>query len=170
MIRWSIFVIVLFLSSCGYKPTYNYTKDILGDRIYVDVDISLNDPQNSVLITDSLNEAVISKFRSILTHNQNQADSKLLVKLNSISFTPIQYDSSGYVIAYKSIVGLRINFTDKFDKLYTIHSTGNYDFSIEANSIISDNKRFEAIKFAALKAMDEFISKISIRGLQNANK
>ncbi|HIO91009.1 MAG TPA: hypothetical protein EYG69_04475 [Campylobacterales bacterium] len=160
---WLILITVLFLSSCGYKPTHIYTKNVLGDKIYVDVEISLSDPQNSVLITDSINEAVISKFRSSLV-SENRADFKLKVSLNSIGFTPIQYDDDGYVISYKSVVSLKINYIDRFSKTQTITSSGDYDFSIEANSIISDNKRFEAIKFAALKAIDQFISKISVRG------
>jgi len=160
---WFVFIIVILLTSCGYKPTSIYTKNLLGDKIYVDVAISLNDPANSVLITDSINEAVISKFRSSLV-SKYEADSKMFVNLRSINFTPIQYDDDGYVIAYKSIVSLQIRYIDRFKKEKTILSSGDYDFSIEANSIISDNKRFEAIKFAALKAIDQFISKISVKG------
>lgn len=160
---WFILITVLIFNSCGYKPTHIYTKEVLGDKIFVDVAISLNDPANSVLITDSINEAVISKFRSSLV-TEAKADSKLYVKLNSINFIPIQYDDDGYVVSYKSVVNLKIRYVDRFKKTQNITSSGDYDFSIEANSIISDNKRFDAIKFAALKAIDEFISKISVRG------
>ncbi len=160
---WFFLSLALFLVSCGYKPTSIYTKKVLGDNIYVDVSISKVDPQNSVLITDAVNEAVISKFRSNLVP-KNKASSKLYISLGKTSFQPIQYDENGYVTAYKTYVTLNSRYIDIKGKSRNINTTGNYDFSIEANSIISDNKRFEAIKFASLKAIDELISKISIRG------
>jgi len=163
-IGWFFLVFVLFFNGCGYKPTYIYTKKVLGDDIYVDVDISLKDPQNSVLITDAVNEAVISKFRSNLVRDKKRASAQLYISLKKVKFKPIQYDKNGYVIAYKTYVSLKTRYIDKKNKSKTITTSGNYDFSIEANSIISDNKRFEAIKFAALKAIDELISKISIKG------
>jgi len=163
-IGWFMFLFVLVFGGCGYKPTYVYTKNVLGDDIYVDVDISLQDPQNSVLITDAINEVVISKFRSNLTRDKSKASSQLYISLGSIRFKPIQYDQNGYVIAYKTYVTLRTRYIDKKGHSKSITTTGDYDFPIEANSVISDNKRFEAIKFAALKALDELISKISIKG------
>jgi hypothetical protein len=163
-VGWLFLLIFVFFSGCGYKPTYIYTKKVLGDDIYVDVDISLTDPQNSVLITDAINEAVISKFRSNLTRDKKSASSQLYLSLGSVSFKPIQYDENGYVIAYKTYVTLSSRYIDKYKKTKSISTSGNYDFNIEANSVISDNKRFEAIKFAALKAIDELISKISIKG------
>ena len=159
-----IFLSAIFLG-CGYKPTYLYTKKVMGDNIYVDVDVSLVDPQNSVLIADAMREAVISKFHSNLT-SKDKADSWMQTTLNSINFQPIQYDNNGYVIAYKTIVTLKTKYHDKNKKVRVINTTGDYDFSIEANSVISDNKRFEAIKFASIKAMDELISKISIKGMK----
>ncbi len=159
-----IFLSAIFLG-CGYKPTYLYTKKVMGDNIYIDVDVSLVDPQNSVLIADAMREAVISKFHSNLT-SKDKADSTMKVYLNSINFQPIQYDSNGYVIAYKTLVSLKTIYRDKNKQQRVINSTGDYDFSIEANSVISDNKRFEAIKFASIKAMDELISKISIKGMK----
>ena len=161
-ILFFLFLSIIFFG-CGYKPTYLYTKKVMGDNIFVDVDVSLVDPQNSVLIADAMREAVISKFHSNLT-SKDKAESTMKVYLNSISFRPIQYDSNGYVIAYKTIVGLRTVYKDKNGHTKVINSTGDYDFSIEANSVISDNKRFEAIRFASIKAMDELISKISIAG------
>lgn len=167
---WFLLLFIFVFNGCGYKPTYLYTKKVLGDNIYVDVDISLKDPQNSVLITDAINDVVISKFRSNLVTDPKIASSKLYISLKNVKFKPIQYDENGYVIAYKTYVTLKTKYTDKKGNNKTITTSGNYDFSIEANSVISDNKRFEAIKFAALKAIDELISKISIKGSSNDYK
>ena len=162
---WFIIFLVFLLSSCGYKPTNLYTQKVLGHNIYVKVAISKVDPQNTVLITDAINQAVITKFRSNLVFNPKNASSKLYISLKKVTFKPIQYDTKGYVIAYKTIVTLNTKFVDKNGKIKNVTSRGDYDFSIEANSVISDNKRFDAIKYGALKAIDELTSKISIIGV-----
>jgi len=159
-----IFVVLLFVS-CGYKPTSIYTKKILGDKIYAQVAISLEDPENSVLIKDALNEAIVSQFRSRIV-SKDEADSKFYINLNSVSFVPIQYDKNGYVIAYKAHVGLKTKYIDKENKAYNINTKGNYDFPIESTSVISDTKRFEAIKFASQKALDAIRSQIAIRSIK----
>ncbi len=164
-----VLIVVLFFVSCGYKPTLHYSKNILGDKIYVEVKTSLEDPENTVLIRDAINEAVIMKFRS-KSVSKKQANSELFVQLKRVSFLPIQYDRNGYVIAYKTYVDLVTTYKDKFGKKNNIHSRGDYDFAIESNSVISDTKRFEAIKNASYKAIDEFISKLSIKGIPSDNK
>jgi hypothetical protein len=157
--------IVLLLNSCGYKPTAIYTKNVLGDKIYANVEISLEDPENSILIKDAINEAIINKFHSKLV-SKDKASSTIDIKLSSVKFQPIEYDTNGYVIAYKTLVGLQTTYSDKNSKMSTISTTGDYDFNIESLSVISDSKRFNAIKEASQKAIDAFISKISIRGVK----
>jgi hypothetical protein len=157
-------LLVLFLNSCGYKPTAIYTKNVLGSKIYADVETSLEDPENSILIKDAINEAIINKFHSKLV-SKDDATSTLKIKLSSVRFQPIEYDNNGYVIAYKTLVKLSTTYIDKSSKKDTIKTTGDYDFNIESLSVISDSKRFNAIKEASQKAIDAFISKISIRGV-----
>lgn len=164
--RFVTLVLIGFLfASCGYKPTSLYTKEVLGDKIYAEVAISLEDPENSVLIKDALNEAIISQFRSRIV-SKEKADSKFYINLNSVSFVPIQYDKNGYVIAYKTYVGLKTRYVDKEGKRHDIHTKGDYDFPIESSSLISDTKRFKAIKFASQKALDAVRSQISIRSIK----
>jgi hypothetical protein len=143
-----------------------YTKEVLGDNIYVEVKTSLKDPENTVLIRDALNEAVISRFRSRIVPRKD-ADSQLVMELKKVSFLPIQYDKNGYVIAYKTYVDLLTRVRDKSGHTQAIYSRGDYDFAIESNSVISDTKRFEAIKHASYKAVDEFISRLSIKGIRS---
>jgi hypothetical protein len=146
-----------------------YSKEILGDRIFVEVKTSLKDPENTVLIRDAVNEAVITRFRSRIVPRQN-ADAILRMELKRVSFLPIQYDKNGYVIAYKTYVDLATHYTDKNGHQGTITSRGDYDFAIESNSVISDTARFDAIKHASYKAVDEFISKLSIKGIKSDNQ
>ncbi len=160
----SVFILLFFIS-CGYKPTSVYTKEALGESIYAQVEISLSDPENSVLIKDAVNEAIVSQFRSKIVPKE-RADSEFYITLNSVSFVPIQYDTNGYVIAYKTYVGLKTRYIDRDKKEHNIYTQGNYDFPIESNSLISDTKRFEAIKFASQKALDSVRSKIAIKALK----
>ncbi len=162
-------VLTLFFVSCGYKPTMTYTKEILGDNIFVEVKTSLKDPENTVLIRDALNEAVIMRFRSRIVPRKN-ADSTIQMELKRVTFLPIQYDKNGYVIAYKTYVDLLTHYKDKKGRKAVISSRGDYDFAIESNSVISDTKRFEAIKHASYKAIDEFISKLSVKGIKSDDK
>jgi len=162
------FLIAVVISGCGYKPSSYYAKQALGDRIYAEVTISRQDPRNSVLIKDAVNEAIVSRFGGKLV-TKEQADSILRVNIQSISFSPTVYDTYGYVIAYKTTVVLAMQYENANKKIEYLTATGEYDFSIEANSVISDTNRFEAIRYAANDALDEFVSKLAIKGLRNGN-
>lgn len=158
----------LIVAGCGYKPTAYYAKSVLGERIYAEVTISRKDPQNTVLIKDSVNEAVVSRFGAKIVPKE-KAQTLLHVSIGSIAFSPTVYDKYGYVIAYKTIVTLAITYTKEGSPLERMSTSGEYDFSIEPNSVISDSKRFEAIRYAASDALDEFISKIAIKGVYHGN-
>ncbi len=162
-----IAIMLLVITGCGYKPSSYYTKQILGDKIYAEVYIDINDPENSILIKDAVNEAIISRFRSSIVDKKDLANTIFYVKFKSKSFIPVAYDKDGYVVAYKTKVLLNITYIDKTGKKDSFDVSGTYDFPIEANSVISDTKRFEAIKFASYKAISEFISKISVKGVKS---
>lgn len=158
----------LLLLGCGYKPAAYYAKSALGTKIYAEVTISRKDPQNSVQIKDSVNEAIVSRLGGKLVPKE-EAETLLHVSIGSITFTPTIYDQNGYVIAYKTKVTLNTSYQKETQAIQKFQTTGEYDFSIEANSVVSDTKRLEAIGYAANEALDEFISKIAIRGLYNGN-
>jgi len=61
---------------------------------------------------------------------------------------------------------LNIRHVAKDGRKETFSTSGEYDFPVEANSVISDTNRFEAIKYASLDALNEFVSKISVKGMQ----
>lgn len=162
------FLMLVLVSGCGYKPASYYAKHTLGNKLYAEVTISRQDPRNSVLIKDAVNEAIVSRFGGKLVAKE-QADSILHVKISSINFSPTVYDKYGYVVAYKATVILAIDYEEEAKKVQKLTATGEYDFSIESNSVVSDNNRFDAIRYAATDALDEFVSKIAIKGLRNGN-
>lgn len=168
----SFFLIILFLVACGYKPASHQAREILGERIYVDVTISRQDPRNSVLIKDAVNESVITRLGGRLS-SKEMANSELLVKIGTTTFTPILYNRDGFVTAYKAKVSLNIKYATIDGKSGSFSPTGEHDFPVAenpdgtTNSVISDAKRFEAIKLASLDALNEFVSSLALRGIKN---
>ncbi len=159
-------LIILMLAGCGYKPTSIYAKKVLGQKVYTDVKVYLRDPENAVLIKDAINEAVISRFKGSLSPRK-YADSEIIISLKGVSFRPLQYDKNGYVIYYRAVTTLNIVYKNK-KVTKSLNVSGNYDFPIEPNSVISDTKRFEAIRESSKKALDKFISRISVIGYQGS--
>ncbi|NOX16414.1 MAG: hypothetical protein GXP61_10425 [Epsilonproteobacteria bacterium] len=160
------FLLPLLFFGCGYKPSSVYTKRVLGENIHVNISISRKVPKNSVLIKDAVNEAVVGRFDAKLVKKKD-ADTNLIVSIGSVSFTPLSYDKDGYAISYKTKVVLNVRYKTRKGESKSFSTTGEFDFPIEANSVISDTKRFEAIKYASGDAINEIISKISIIGIMS---
>lgn len=159
--------ILLLLSGCGYKPTSVVSKNIVTKKVYVNVAMSMRDPKNSAALKDAVNEAVVSRFKGRLVSKEN-AQTLLYVKIKSFKFQPIIYSQDGYVTSYKTLVTLAIDTISKDKKPQKFTSTGEYDFPIEANSVISDTKRYIAIRNASLDALDEYVAFTGIQGLSHA--
>ena len=159
-------ILALFISACGYLPTSKLASSVFNDKIYVYVAISQQDARNSIYIVDTVRELVINKLGKSPA-DKDEADDSLYVSMESLSFIPIIYDEYGYVIAYKTRIVLAFEARFKDGRKEKITTSGDYDFAISPNSVISDTARFEAIKGASEKAFDEFVSVIAIRGQQN---
>lgn len=157
----------IFFTGCGYKPTSSYIKNSIGDSVYVFVEIFPSDPENSVVIKDAINEAVITKFRSKLA-SINEAKTQMRIRIGSLSMNPIQYDSNGYVVLYRMNLVLDGEITKQNSKnVERVSGNGSYDFSVEPGSSLSEEKRYQAIHNSSMKAIDMLISQISIRGIVN---
>ena len=159
-------ILALFIAGCGYVPTSKVASSVFNDKIYVYVAISQQDARNSIYIVDTVRELVINKLGKSPA-DKDEADDSLYVSMESLSFIPIIYDEYGYVIAYKTRIVLAFEAHFKDGRREKVRTSGDYDFAISPNSVISDTARFEAIKGASEKAFDEFVSVIAIRGQQN---
>ncbi len=143
-------------------PASKQARKAVGEKIFVEVIVSLEDPENSVLIKDAARKAVVTRFHSSLVP-QAEAKTTLWVSLSGISFSPLQYDENGYVIVYRANVSMNvIRRNNEQQKSY--NSRGSYDFTIEPNAIITDTQRYEAIRQASLKALDSFVAQVSAEG------
>lgn len=165
----SIFLVALLIVGCGYKPTSQIAQDVLGERVYVEVAISIKDAQNSVLVKDAIKEAMVSRLgRDVVP--KSQAQTHIYARLGAVDFLPRIYDRDGYVVAYKARTSLHLRTVYANGNEDSTVAMGEYDFTIEPNSVISDTRRFEAIKNASYEALDEYIATLAIKGLHEHNE
>ncbi|QOP46688.1 hypothetical protein FM071_02185 [Sulfurimonas paralvinellae] len=157
-----LFLFLLELSGCGYKPSSKYSRNVIGEKISTNVVISAQDPENTVLIKDAVDSAIVEIFHASLV-DPRYADTHLDLSISEPRYTAIEYDTNGYVIAYRATILLKIvRRTKDVTKSYT--AKGTYDFSIDANAVITDQERFDAIKYSAKKAISSFLAKVSAEG------
>ena len=158
----TLFLVVLLMSACGYTPSSKFSRYTLGQKISTSITISAQDPENTVLIKDAVDSAIVESLQASLV-SKNESDTHLELSISKPRYSPIQYDSNGFVITYRMKVSLNIlKYTNGVSKKYT--TQGTHDFSIVANAVVSDKERFDAIKFSATKAINEFLSRISAEG------
>ena len=158
----TLLTLIIFLSACGYKPSSKYARSVIGEKINTNVTISAQDPQNTVLIKDAVDSAIVEIFHASLT-DKAHADTTLSFSLTPPNYSAIQYNTDGYVIAYRATIILKILRESKnIKKNYT--AKGTYDFSVVPNAVITDQERFDAIKFSAIKAISSFVAQISAEG------
>jgi hypothetical protein len=161
-VKYWILSAFLLLAGCGYQPSSHYAKSVVGESVSTEVVIRMEDPQNTVIIKDAVDTAVITKFRTALVP-KNQAQTHLKISIGSVSFSPLRYDVNGYVVTYRTIVVMSINrISDGKSASYT--TMGSHDFEIEPNAIISDQARFEAIRQGAQKGIDSFVAQVAAEG------
>ncbi len=164
----SLFLALAILGGCGYKPSAKFARDIVGEKVSTNVIISLEDPQNTVLIKDAVDKAVIEVFQASLV-DRTVSDSHLVIKLISPAYSPIVYDENGFVTGYRMSVTLNIIRHAK-DESKSYNTKGYYDFSVAPNAIVTDQERFEAIEFAAQRAINAFVAQVSAQGARAKNR
>jgi len=159
-----VIAIILLLGGCGYKPSAKYAREVLGEKISTNVIISAQDPENTVIIKDAVDSAIITIFHASLVERK-YAQTHLELQLSEPTYTPLQYNGDGFVIAYRATIRLGIKrVTQDMQKNYT--TTGTYDFAIDPNAVLTEQQRFDAIRFSALKAISAFVAVIAAEGSQ----
>nr|WP_321266425.1 LPS assembly lipoprotein LptE [uncultured Sulfurimonas sp.] len=155
-------ILILGLASCGYKPSSKFSREIIGEKISTSVVISAQDPENTVIIKDAVDEAIIEVFHASLTSKTN-SQTHLDLSISNPSYSPVVYDSDGYVTGYRMSVGLNIKrHHNGVSKSYSV--SGTYDFTVEPNAVVTDQERYDAIRYSAAKAIRSFIAKLSAEG------
>ena len=158
----TLVAMLLLLTSCGYKPSSYYTEQIIGEKVYTEVEVSLSDPENAVLIKDALNKALYTRLKSKSTRKKH-AKSSIYVAYKNIRFIPVQYNKNGYVVHYQAQITLGFTFI-KGELKEERQIVGRYEFPIRPSAIISNDLRFKAIEQGSTKALDQFIAYLSAKG------
>lgn len=158
-------LVVLLFSGCGYKPSSTYAKEQIQGDVFVDLFVNLEDPKNAVLIKDAMNEILVHRLGSKLVYDKKQADTIIDLRLGDVSMSTLSYDDNGFNKLYKASVDINVGYKNK-DHQNRFTVTGTDEFSIDDGAIITDAKRFEAIRAAASKALEEVISKIAIQSFK----
>lgn len=161
-------LIVLGFAACGYKPSSKFSRDVMGDKISTSIVISAQDPENTVIIKDAVDEAIIEVFHASL-YSRERSDTHLTLSISNPSYSPIVYDNNGFVVGYRMNVSLNINrLHNGVSKSYSVR--GTYDFTVAPNAVVTDQERFDAIRFGAAKAIRSFVAKVSAEGARASKK
>ncbi len=155
-------LIVTLFSACGYKQSSKFAREAIGEKISTSVIISSQDPENTVAIKDAVDGAILEVFHASLT-TRELSDAHLILKISNPVYAPTQYDANGFIVAYRTTVTLNITKQkDGSSKNYAVN--GTYDFNINPNAVITDQERFDAIKYSSEKAIKSFVAKASADG------
>jgi hypothetical protein len=156
---------LLFLNGCGYKPASTYAKEAISGNVFVTLKIDLENPENSVMIKDAVDEIIIRQFGGHLVYNKENADSTVNIDIKNVSFDEIQFDTTGYVKTYRATVDIGVKYDGPKQK-GDVSVSDFYDFSVDSESIISDERKTQAVKMAANKALTNLFSKIAVQSFK----
>ncbi len=160
-------LIATLFSACGYKQSSKFAREAIGEKISTSVIISAQDPENTVVIKDAVDSAIIEIFHASLTTRES-SDTHLTLKIQNPVYAPTQYDSNGFVVGYRTTITLNIaRLKNGVTKNYSL--SGTYDFSVSPNAVLTDQERFDAIKFSSQKAIKSFIAQASADGAREKN-
>lgn len=162
-----LLISILFLTSCGYRPSAYYANQELGKDLFVRLDIAPSDPKNSVLVKDAVTKILIQRVGSNMVNSESQADVIMDLKIASVGFSTLQYDKDGYNKLYKANVVIAVKYFDKStSKTKNFTVDGEYDFAVDIGSTINDTQRFEAISKASDMAVTDLLSRIAVSSFQ----
>jgi len=157
-----LFLVILQFAACGYKPSSKFSRGVVGEKISTSVLISAEDPENTVVIKDAVDSAIIQVFHASLV-SRAESQTHLFISISPPTYSPIQYNSAGYVISYRATILLSIVKETKNTKKRYI-SQGTFDFTVVPNAVLTDQERFDAIKFSSIKAISSFVAQLSAQG------
>jgi len=158
-------MLIFLITACGYKPSSQYAKEEVHGKVFVNLLIDLEDPRNAVLIKDAMHELLVHRLDLKIVDDRKLADTIMNIKLDSVKMIVLQDDDQGYNKLYKAVVNILIDYDNKEERKSFLVS-GDYDFSIDNGTTITDTRRFEAIKNAANEALEEVISKLAVNSFK----
>ena len=77
--------------------------------------MNLEDPKNSVLVKDAINQLLIQKLDTQLVNDESLADTVMNIVINSVSMQTLQYDKTGSNKLYTAFVNINVSYFKKSD-------------------------------------------------------
>jgi len=156
-------LLLVAINGCGYKPASRQARQVLPDPVYVDVKLSGVEPQNGVYLKEEIMKVLRTHFQERVVADKERSVSQITVPNYTISYSPLTYDTDGYVTRYR--VRANIVFVLKTPK-ETLQKkiSATEDVSIQPGSLTSAAAREYAIRVAIRKAMDSFIAWVAQKG------
>ena len=155
-------VACLFFVGCGYQPIAHQANKAFGGKIFVEVKISLRDPQNSITLKDEISKSIFERLHARVV-DKKEATSIIEVELQSVSFSSLAENTTGFATFYRCEAVVRFKYSNQITQSTRIFTKkGYYNFSLGNSSIITDSARIEAIDEAVIQALDGFISQVGI--------
>ncbi|RDU62612.1 hypothetical protein CQA53_09245 [Helicobacter didelphidarum] len=152
-------IYIICLYGCGYKPMAYFANKALGDKVYVQLKVNLENPEESVKIKDAVNEAIIARFHSRVV-SENEADGVLEVNVQQIKDTAIATNAQGFTTFYRVYVNIKYTLEHN-GKTSSFSNQGYYDYAASLNSPSTTyNNRSIAIVEAAKQSIDKFVSQV----------
>ena len=137
----------------------------MGEKIYIDVKIDIQNLNNSILIKDALIDMLSSKLDAEIVHEKSLANTTIYGELKSVSETALESDDRGYAKIYRETVTVFISYVAADGKGRNFTVSNYYDFVVSDDSVVTNSKKEEAIKLAINKALSDVFSKIAIHSL-----
>ncbi len=155
-----------FFIGCGYKPSSYYAKDAITGDVYVELKVDINNTQNSVFVKDAMNEMIINQFKANLTDNKKTANTQVMLVLQSVNHIAISSDNDGYAHSYRTIVKIKMTYKKANRSPKTILVSNYYDYTVDNDSVITEQKKKISIKKASMKALSNIFSKIAVNSMR----
>lgn len=158
-------LVVLFVG-CGYKSTNSIVKNVINEKVFVDVKTDAENLNNTIFIKDELIKILTSKLDVNVVNNKNLASGIVNGELKSVSEDILETDEKGYAKVYRETVVILVSYISGDQKPQNIIVSNYYDYSITNDSVFSQAKKEEAIKLAIEKALSDVFSMIAINSIK----
>jgi hypothetical protein len=164
-----LIAVLVLLVGCGYKPSSHYIRNVFDDTVYVDVIVAPDEPENAVYVKDALHRMVITRFGGRVVPKA-QAESLITASYNGTSFSPVSYDSNGYITRYRATIRMRFELTRKKGKGFKRNISSTVEENIGASSTLSSALRIQAIRVGMARALDQFLAYAAAEGVLREEK
>ena len=162
----SLFLISVLFLGCGYKPSSYYAKDAIVGNVFVSLTVDIENTQSSVYVKDAMNEMILNQFKARLTDNKEKADTFVTVALSDVSHTAISSNDDGYTQSYRTTVNISVSYNKKDESAKTLSVSDYYDYSVDSDTSLTDQKKNIAAKIASTKALSNLFSKIAVNSMK----